>query len=59
MSGPDPKFLRVKQEADAERQRRIAAERSVSMLRLQNRQLRDRIKTLTRDAQGPGIGSSR
>ena len=53
MNGPDPKFLKVKQEADAERQCRIAAERSAGMLRLQNRQLRERIRALTKDGIGP------
>jgi hypothetical protein len=59
MNAPDLKLLRAVQHANEEHDRRIKAERNASMLRLQNQQLRDRLRRFTTDAQPAENAASR
>jgi hypothetical protein len=47
----DPRLLRMVQQADEERTRRIRAERQAVALRLQVTKLRQQVKQLTTDAR--------
>jgi hypothetical protein len=45
----DPRLVKLVQQADEERQRRIHAERSASVLKAMNVKLREQLRTVTRD----------